>query len=357
MLKILRVVGARPQFMQAAILRQELDKRGHKEILVHTGQHYDPNMSKLFFDELNIPYPDYNLEVGSAPHGAQTGLMLKEIEQVIRKTKPDAVVVDGDTNSTLAGALAAVKLHVPVVHIEAGMRSFNKKMPEEINRIMVDHISVLLCAPTKQAMANLTKEGLEERTVLTGDLMYDCFLFYQHKAKNDILDAFELQPKKYVLATLHRAENTNNVDLLAEIFEALLTIPYKIIFPCHPRTANFLKKCGKYNNVAMKNILFIDPVSYLEMIALEKNALFILTDSGGVQREAFFSGTKSIIIREQTEWVEQVEMGWSILGYNSKEKILDAMENISKPTQKSFSIYGNGKAAEKIVDAIEREIL
>ena len=241
-MKFLRVVGARPQFMQAAMFRKEVNKRGHEEFLVHTGQHYDNKMSAVFFEQLGVPKPDINLEVGSGTHGMQTGRMLSLLDDIISSVKPDAVIVDGDTNSTLAGGLAAIKLHRPVVHIEAGCRSYDRTMPEEVNRVVVDHISDLLCAPTINAMHNLAKENLSAKSTLTGDLMLDCFLFYKNKINMTILKELRISPGQYILATVHRAENTGEITKLLQILGALNQLPFSVIFMLHPRTRLLLRK-------------------------------------------------------------------------------------------------------------------
>lgn len=355
-MKLLRVVGARPQFMQAAVLRKELEKKNHTEVLVHTGQHYDKNMSENFFKELDLPLPDYNLNVGTGSHGTQTSKMLSGIEEILMKEKPDAVVVDGDTNSTLAGALAASKLHIPIVHVEAGLRSFNRKMPEEINRVVTDHLSSLLCAPTQKAVENLNNEGLSQKCVHTGDLMYDCFQQYVNKADTSILERLSIKPKKYILCTVHRAENTNDQDAMINILDALNQMPEMIIFPCHPRTMSYLKDNYSLNFSAYSNIKFTCPAKYLEMIALENNARTIITDSGGVQREAYFAKVPSVIVRNETEWVEQVEAGWSFIGKTKSSTILEAFKKIDHSQKNNPSIYGEGNASKNVVEAIERSI-
>ena len=354
-MRLIRIVGARPQFMQAAVLRQELDRRGHKEFLVHTGQHYDSRMSQIFFDELEIPAPDVNLEIGSGSHARQTGRMMEAIERVLKAEPCDAIVVDGDTNSTLAGALTAVKLHIPVVHVEAGLRSFDRRMPEEINRIGSDHFSDLNCAPTISAMKQLEAEGLGERSALTGDLLHDCFLHYRDRAKDQILERLGLEPGEYMLCTVHRAGNTDDCDNLKEIVSALCELPKLVVFPVHPRTRPALEQCIGGNGAASR-LRITEPVSYLEMLALEMNAHCILTDSGGVQREAFFDGVPSIILRTTTEWVEQLDCGWSILSGHESQRILAAYESLQAPLPPRKDIYGPGDAAEKITDAMEERL-
>jgi UDP-N-acetylglucosamine 2-epimerase len=353
-MRFLRIVGARPQFIQAAVLRKELKKKGHQEILLHTGQHYNKNLSAVIFEQLELDEPDVNLEIGSGSHGLQTGLILSKLDDVINKIRPDAVIVDGDTNSTLAGALAAVKMHIPLIHVEAGLRSYDKRMPEEINRIVADHISDLLCAPTSSAVINLSKEGLLNNVELTGDLMFDSFSFYREKTTLDILTRLNIKPFKYMLATLHRAENTVDTFQVQQVLAALDKLPYKVIFPIHPRTENILKNSIDNYVTLYPNISFIHAVGYLDMLSLICNSHTILTDSGGVQREAYFAQVPSIIFRDTTEWIEQVECGWSILAGLNNIKILESYEKIKTSDKKYTSIYGNGLAAEKIVQSIEK---
>ena len=286
-------------------------------MLVHTGQHYDENMSEVFFQELEIPKPDYYLGIGSGTHGAQTGRMLEAIEQVLLQIVPDLVLVYGDTNSTLAGALAAVKLHVPVAHVEAGLRSYNRRMPEEINRVLTDHASDLLFAPTEAAVENLKQEGISSnRIFLVGDVMYDASLYYGAKAEREsrILQQLGLRPKQYVLATIHRAENTDDAQRLRSIFDGLELAAKEIpvIIPLHPRTREALKQEAQLSKVA-QHVLVIQPVGYLDMVMLEKHSRLIATDSGGVQKEAFFYNVPCMTLRSETEWVELVELGWNRL--------------------------------------------
>lgn len=350
---LMRVVGARPQFMQEVVFRRQVDASGHREILVHTGQHYDKAMSQIFFDELGIPQPDVNLRVGSGGHGHQTGRMLEALDDIIEEYRPDAMVVDGDTNSTLAGALAAAKLHVPIVHVEAGLRSFDQRMPEEVNRIVADHLGTLLCVPTGLGMANLEREGLVERAVLTGDLMYDCFLHFQNAADEGILSKMGLNPERFLLATVHRAENTNDPERFQNIIQGLCRLPMTVVLPVHPRVQSQLTKLLKTIPGSHK-INMIDPVGYLQMLALEKYAYCIFTDSGGVQREAYFSNKPTVILRDTTEWREQVESRWSYLAGANEEEIVKGYEML---TSQSLSchpdIYGDGSAAVRVISAIE----
>ena len=348
--KVVSIVGARPQFIKLAPLSKALREAGFKEVIVHTGQHYDDNMSELFFKELEIPEPDYNLGIGSGSHGEQTGRMLIAIEDILLKENPNLVIIYGDTNSTLAGALASSKLHIPLAHIEAGLRSFNKNMPEEINRIVADHLSSLLFAPTETAVENLRREGIEKGVYLVGDIMFDALMHFSKisDAKSKILEALNLKPKEYYLATIHRAENTDNYERLKNILEALSSLDKPVIFPVHPRTK---KKVEEYNlEFLIEKIQVIEPVGYLDMIQLEKNAKAILTDSGGVQKEAFWLRVPCITLRDETEWVETVRYGWNRLVGADKEKILDAVKNISPGEDVDFM---NEYAARKICGRIE----
>jgi len=305
-------------------------------------------MDKIFFEQLGIPEPDYHLGVGSGNQGWQTGEMLKRIENVLIKEKPDVVSVFGDTNSTLAGALAAVKLHIPVAHIEAGLRSFDRRMPEEINRILVDHCSDILFCPTKVAVQNLRREGIEKGVYLTGDVMVDAI--YQNievaESKSKILEELGLKKKNYVLATVHRAENTDDLDRLRNIVEAFVEIN-DLVFPCHPRTEKFLKKYGLWSDLK-KNTALIKPVGYLDMLVLEKYAKKIITDSGGVQKEAYIMKVPCITLRESTEWVETVEDGWNILVGADKLKIKWAIKDFNPNTRNYEHKFGDGKASERI---------
>jgi len=357
-MKIITIVGARPQFIKVAAVSQKLRQDPSiQEILVHTGQHYDRNMSDIFFQELDIQPPEYNLGIGSQSHGAQTGRMLEAVEKVMLAEKPDWVLIYGDTNSTLAGALAAVKLHIPVAHVEAGLRSFNQKMPEEINRVLSDRVSELLFAPTDIAVENLLKEGISESKIhLVGDVMYDAALYYGAKAADNtsILEELHLTPQNYILATIHRAENTDNPDRLRSIFGGLANVAREIpvVLPLHPRTRNALSREGLTEDV-FKSLKLIEPLGYLDMVRLEKNARAIATDSGGVQKEAFFFRVPCITLRDETEWIELVRLLWNrLLAPLSPEMvskgILDAL-NDSEPKEIPTGLYGAGMAAERIV--------
>lgn len=351
-MKIITVIGARPQFIKAAAVSNIIRKE-HEEILIHTGQHYDENMSKIFFEELGIPKPDYNLAVGSGGHGDQTGKMLIELEKIYLKEKPDLVLVYGDTNSTLAGALCASKLLIPVAHVEAGLRSFNMTMPEEQNRILTDHLSRLLFIPTETACKNLLNEGIKKGVYNVGDVMFDAVLHFKKMAetKQSIIESIGVEHDKYILTTIHRAENTNDINRLRNIIEALNECGKNVVLPLHPRTKKYMDSYGlKFNN----NIKLIEPVGYLEMITLEMHAQKIVTDSGGVQKEAFFMKKPCITMRDETEWVETVENGWNVIVGTDKEKILNNIVNF-EPKEAQKEIFGDGKAAEKILSLINKE--
>ena len=349
-MKIASIVGARPNFIKCAPLSKEL-RKDFDEIIIHTGQHYDYEMNKVFFDELNIPEPDYHLGVGSGTHGEQTGEMLKRTEEVLLEQKPDFVLVFGDTNTTLAGALAASKLHIKVGHIEAGLRSFDRRMPEETNRVLTDHCSDLLFCPTETAVENLKKEGVNNGVHLTGDVMIDALRenIGIAEKKSMILDDLSLKPKEYYLATIHRAESTDEFITLKSIVEAFCEIK-KLVFPCHPRTEKLLKRFGLWDKLT-KKIKVIKPVGYLDMLLLEKNAKKILTDSGGVQKEAYILKVPCITLRENTEWVETVEDGWNVLVGANKEKTVK-MVNDFEPKGEQRDVFGCGDASEKIRDIL-----
>jgi UDP-GlcNAc3NAcA epimerase len=319
-------------------------------VLVHTGQHYDGNMSQVFFDELGIPEPDYNLNVGSGTHGAQTGQMLEKIEQVLLKEKPDIVLVYGDTNSTLAGALAAVKLHIPVAHVEAGLRSFDTAMPEEINRILTDRISSCLFCPTRSAAENLKREGIRTGIHVTGDVMYDALLSNLKRAEHisPILEGLRLRPKEYILVTVHRASNTDDPTTLRNIclaLKALADSGQRVIFPAHPRTIACLKTMGETKTVEH---FLIPPASYLEILLLQKNSKVVITDSGGVQKEAFWLSVPCVTLRERTEWVETVESGWNVLAGSDSQRILKAVDTFSASPPRYSPANEDGRASERI---------
>lgn len=354
-MRVAAIVGARPQFIKAAAVSRVLRGAfGVEETLVHTGQHYDKAMSRVFFDELEIPEPDHHLGVGSGPHGAQTGRMLEAIERVLVDEEPDWVLVYGDTNSTLAGALAAAKLHIPVAHVEAGLRSFNREMPEEINRVLADHASDLLFAPTYAAVENLRREGLAgNRVHMVGDVMYDVALYYGDKAerKSRILDDLGLVSEEYILATVHRAENTDDLERLLAIFEGLgeAAREVPVVLPLHPRTRKALERAGVLEKAA-RCLLLIEPVGYLDMVMLEKNARLIVTDSGGVQKEAFFYRVPCVTLRDETEWVELVELGWNRLAPPKRpDAVLSVVrEALEQSPGAGGAPYGRGDSAEQI---------
>ena len=372
-MKLVTIIGARPQIIKAAALSRAI--RNHyadriQEVIVHTGQHYDDNMSQVFFDELQIPRPDYNLHVGSASHGVQTARMTEGIEELLIKEQPDFIVLYGDTNSTLAGAVAAAKIHVPIVHIEAGLRSFNKSMPEEINRIVCDHCSTLLFTPTKAGLDNLKREGFpmdnngpftidNPKVYHCGDIMYDNSLHFANIAekKTDIIQRLELKGKPFILATIHRDSNTDYPERLSAIFDTLIELSKEspIVLPLHPRTAKLLKTNLSNEKQTLvfssNNIKLIPPVSFLEMIALERHAQLVMTDSGGVQKEAYFFKKPCIILRPETEWVEIVQTGNAILADANEGRIMQAWTHFKDNPPTMFpEIFGDGHAAEFMLD-------
>ncbi len=348
-MKAASVVGARPQFVKVAPVSRELRKNS-EEILIHTGQHYDTELSQKFFDELSIPHPDYNLGVGSGTHGYQTGSMLQRIEEVLQTVTPDVVLVYGDTNSTLAGALAAAKLHISLAHIEAGLRSYNKNMPEEINRVVTDHCADLLFCPTETAVSNLKKENICQGVHLTGDVMYDALLYNMNLAeKSQILTQVSLEPKSYLLATIHRPSNTDNPEALRRIVASLSQIDHTVVFPIHPRTKKALKT---FHISPGKNVLVTEPVGYLDFLKLESEAAAILTDSGGVQKEAYLLHIPCITLRKETEWVETVEDGWNTLVGTDTDLIVRMAEEF-RPTRNQRQLFGDGTASQKIVHILE----
>jgi len=354
---ILTVVGARPQFVKAATVSRELKKVGIEEKIIHTGQHFDKNMSDIFFSQMEIPEPTYNLEIHSLSHGAMTGRMIEQLEIVFQKENPDLVIVYGDTNSTLAGAIAAQKLHIPIAHVEAGLRSFNMNMPEEANRILTDRISSMLFCPTDHAVTNLKKEGFDNfpcKVIRSGDVMQDAALFYETRAnqKSTIIKDLDLENSRYILCTIHRQENTDDLLRLGNIISSLneLSKDYRIVLPIHPRTNSIIK------NLSVKiEFDLIDPVGYFDMIQLIKNSEFVMTDSGGLQKEAFFFKKFCITLRDETEWIELVNYEFNVLVGTNKERILsEAKKMFRKTADFNIDLYGNGKAAEKIVKFITR---
>ena len=350
-MKILTVIGARPQFIKAAPVSKALRHAGHDEFIVHTGQHYDYQMSQVFFDELLIPNPDVNLGVGSASHGKQTAEMLIGIEEVILQKKPHWVLVYGDTNSTLAGALAAAKLQTPLAHIEAGLRSYNRAMPEEHNRVLTDHCANLLFCPTQTAVENLRKEGIVEGVYWVGDTMYDAVSEFAEIAlqRSRILEELNLIHREYLLVTIHRSYNTDSPEKLAQIIRALMKIPETIIFPIHPRTRARLNDFNLWEDVIQaKHIRLIEPVGYLDMLRLEQSARIIITDSGGVQKEAYFFRVPCLTLRSETEWVETVEAGWNrlVIDYDQLNHHIKAFWDINLVYDPN--LYGHGDASKMI---------
>ena len=356
-MKIVTIVGARPQFIKAAALSRAITNKYKgrvEEVIVHTGQHFDAGMSQVFFDELAIPVPKHNLDISGGLHGAMTGRMLESIEKVLVAEKPDWVLIYGDTNSTLAGALAAAKLHIPVAHVEAGLRSFNMRMPEEINRIVADKISTLLFCPTATAINNLKSEGMTTGVYNVGDVMYDVALFYKDAAKQQsrILETLGLATGAYALATCHRAENTDDVHRLKEILSGLADVSQKmpVVLPLHPRTRKLIaeNKMGNW----LSTLKVTEPLPFLDMVALEQDARVIMTDSGGVQKEAFFYGVPCVTMRDETEWVETVESGWNQLVGANRAAIQSAVADLlqNSPVKPDSSPYGDGDAASKILE-------
>ena len=382
MIRLLTIIGARPQIIKAAAVSRAVREAFAGQIeekILHTGQHYDDNMSEVFFRELGIPQPDYNLHVGSGTHGVQTGAMLQGIERILLEQHFDGMIVYGDTNSTLAGALAASKLQVPIFHVEAGLRSYNMTMPEEINRIVADRLGNLLFAPTETAVRNLRGEGMNgllgerfansrtQKVVLSGDVMYDNSMYFSAMAdeKSDIIERLGLKPKQFVLATIHRPANTDNKENLRSIFRALSDIASSgidVVVPLHPRTRGRLNELTdegmneltgeRMNELTGERVKIIEPASFFEIIRLEKNARVVMTDSGGVQKEAFFYGTPCVILRPETEWVEIVDAGAGILADADYERIMDAYKTLSGREVKFPPLFGDGHASEKILREI-----
>ena len=381
MKKIITVIGARPQIIKAAAISRAIKNNFSDkilEVIVHTGQHYDENMSQIFFEELEIPYPNFNLNVGSGSHGEQTAKMLEGLENIYMQEKPDAVIVYGDTNSTIAGALAASKIHIPVIHIEAGLRSFNKAMPEEINRIACDHMSTLLFTPSETGHRNLLNEGIKNdqkeaasidnpKIYLCGDIMYDNSLYFSvmSEQKSEILKELEITTDEFILCTIHRDTNTDDTANLNAIFRALLRIQktsnLKIVLPLHPRTKEKLNSHLDENLLTElnqnKNFKIIPPTGFLDIISLEKNARLIITDSGGLQKEAFFFQKPCVILREQTEWIEIVENGNALIAGANELKIISSVETLFKRTDFTYpNLYGDGNAANFICKKITEEL-
>ena len=361
-MKIITVLGARPQFIKAAAVSHALrDVAGIDEVLLHTGQHFDANMSDVFFDELGIPAPKYNLGIGGGHHGAMTGQQLARIEEVLIAERPDAVLVYGDTNSTLAGALAAAKLHIPIAHVEAGLRSFNRRMPEEINRVLTDHVSHWLFAPTDRAMANLAHEGIDTtRCALVGDVMLDASMRFRERARRQshIIDQIGVMAGEFVLATVHRAENTDEPARLDTILDALRLVSElrHVVWPVHPRMRDTVAERGSAL-ISSGRVKLIDPVGYLDMVMLESSAAVIATDSGGVQKEAFFFRVPCVTLRDETEWVELVESGWNRLA-PPRDAASVAAAVLSAVGTRGVDVqpYGTGDAALKIVERLRADL-
>lgn len=353
-MKVLSVVGARPQFVKASVVSRIL-RNTHEEILVHTGQHYSDALSKIFFDELAIPTPTYNLGVGSDTHGRQTAAMLKGLEEILLEESPDIVLLYGDTNSTLAGAIAAAKLEVTIAHVEAGLRSYNRSMPEEINRILTDHVSDLLFVPSKSAEEILAQEGITTGVHVVGDVGYDAICWARGRAseQSDVLDQLALEESTYILSTVHRAENTDNPDRLESIFESLANTPQRVVLPIHPRTQRVLREYDLWE-AANRELEIIDPVGYLDFVRLLDSAERVATDSGGVQKEAFYLETPCVTLRDETEWRETVDCGWNRLVGADRRAISEALRTVSWP-QSVPTIYGDGHTAEKIINVLETE--
>lgn len=351
-MKIVTVLGARPQFIKAAAFsRTVLNRTKIEEIIVHTGQHYDQNMSDVFFEEMDIPKPKYMLHTGGKTHGAMTGQQLEKIEDILINEKPDIVLVYGDTNSTLAGALAAIKLHIPIAHVESGLRSFNRKMPEEINRILTDQISDFLFVPSESAKNNLLNEGVnEDKIFIVGDIMYDVAIYYKEKmVKPNWFD--DLQVDHFILCTIHRAENTDDPIKLDNIFKGLGLTNKNIILPLHPRTVN---KIEQHKITIPLNVKIVDPVGYLEMVWLEVNSDLIVTDSGGVQKEAYFHGKYCVTLREETEWVELVENGLNVLVGTDSNQIKKHINNPKDNKYFTDNIYGDGETSTAILNILSK---
>lgn len=357
-MRVITVVGARPQFVKAAVVSKYFKANpdvGIEETVIHTGQHFDTNMSGVFFDQLNIPAPKFNLGISSATHGAMTGRMLEGIEKILLEEKPDALLVYGDTNSTLAGALAAVKLGVPLAHVEAGLRSFNMSMPEEINRILTDRVSNYLFCPTAAAVENLRNEGLRKSVFNVGDVMYDAALLFSDLAKSssNIVDQYGLD-EPFVLVTCHRAENTDDLTRLRNIVDALeeISSEKRVVFPIHPRTRKILEQQGWDRQ--LREVHLLPPVSFLDMVQLERSAAVILTDSGGVQKEAYFYGVPCVTMRDETEWVETVTLGWNTLVGADRTRIVSAVSGARKPVSSEAKPYGTGHASAEIARLLTR---
>lgn len=358
-MKLVTIVGARPQFIKAAVLSRKVKQlagSGVEEVIIHTGQHFDHNMSQAFFDELNIQKPKYNLDIHSTSHGDMTGRMLIQLEALLQREQPDVVVLYGDTNSTLAGALAASKLHIPIAHIEAGLRSFNKKMPEEVNRVLTDQVSDFLFCPTNTAKENLAKENIHQQVYISGDIMYDSFLYYKERVSDsskDVLKKYNIEDSAFVLTTLHRAENIKDKSKLSHILNALGKINqnYPVLLPLHPATKEKIKQFGLQS--ALEGLELVPPLSYREMIALLIHCRAVITDSGGLQKETYFSQKPCLTIREETEWVETLTLGHNLLTPSTEQDILKHFEIQINRTFSSWPAhYGMGDSGEQILNTL-----
>ncbi|QKY71106.1 non-hydrolyzing UDP-N-acetylglucosamine 2-epimerase [Lentibacillus sp. CBA3610] len=349
-MNVLTVIGARPQFIKACMLSRALKSYPEvNEIIVHTGQHYDASMSDVFFEQLKLPKPDYYLGIGSGTHALQTGKMLMELEKIMTAVNPDMVVVYGDTNSTLAGSLAASKLHTPIAHIESGLRSFNRKMPEEINRVVTDHLSDWLFCPSRSAAENLKREGMEKQVFVTGDIMYDAVRHFKSFAgqQSTILQELSLSENNYYLATIHRAENTDDPNRLKAILEGLMQLKKRTVLPSHPRTKRKIDEFKLNDIIDTSHIKMVEPLSYFDTLTIASNANVILTDSGGLQKEAYMLQVPCITLRDETEWMETVKTGWNRLAGANKEQIADKVMTCHTP-EESPPIFGDGNAAQQI---------
>lgn len=361
MKKIVTIIGARPQFIKAAMLSRII-KKSFKEIIIHTGQHYDENMSTIFFKQMNIPKPDYNLNIGSGSHGYQIGNMLIEIEKILIDERPDCVLVYGDTNSTLAGALAASKLLIPLIHIESGLRSFNKEMPEEQNRILTDHLSKILFCPTNVSVENLKKEGIIENVFNVGDIMCDSTLYYSKLADSKlkkeklkleyITDKYEFD--SWYLLTMHRAENTRDETILKSVLNVMEELDTKVIYPIHPRVKEIFRKLNIENKY--KNIIAIEPVDYITMLYLTKNAKKVITDSGGLQKECYILNVPCITVRKETEWVETLNNGFNVLSSPDYKELKNKIKSAKIEVKDKINYFGTGNTAEKIIEKMEELI-
>jgi UDP-N-acetylglucosamine 2-epimerase (non-hydrolysing) len=351
-MKIASVVGARPQFVKAAPVSQALADARHEELLVHTGQHYDDVMSDVFFEELDIDEPAYNLDVGSGTHGRQTGDMMARFEAVVEAEDPDAVLVYGDTNSTLAGALVAAKCNVTLANVESGLRSFDQSEPEEVNRVLAEQVSDVLFAPTDSAVENLAREGVTDGVHQVGDVMLDVMLWARDVARerSTVLDDLDLTEGEYALSTVHRAQNTDDPDVLADIMTGLVEAPLEVVLPVHPRTEKRLREHGLYEGVA-KDLTLVDPLGYFDFVRALDGASRVATDSGGVQKEAFFLDTRCVTLREETEWVETVDAGWNTLVGSDPDAIVRELGTDAVPDEKP-DLFGDGTAAERIAEAL-----